>query len=91
VEFSAAHQYSIDPITPVLLSQEGWLFLTRPVLSHYLERRDAFEASASELFEVVASGKVRIDVNQRSALKDAADAQEALEARATSRSSILTL
>src|SRR5271165_3396462 len=37
-----------------------------------VERRDALEASANELFEVVASGKVRINVNQRIALKDAA-------------------
>jgi NADPH2:quinone reductase len=82
---------AIDPIAPVLLSQKGSLFLTRPVLFHYIERRDALEASASELFEVVASGKVRINVNQRFALKDAADAQKALEARATSGSTILTL
>ena len=82
---------AIDPIAPVLLSQKGSLFLTRPVLFHYIERRDALEASASELFEVVASGKVRINVNQRFALKDAADAHKALEACATSGSTILTL
>ena len=81
----------IDPIAPALLSQKGSLFLTRPVLFHYIERRDALEASANELFEVVASGKVRINVNQRFALKDAADAHKALEARATSGSTILTI
>jgi len=82
---------AIDPIAPVLLSQKGSLFLTRPVLYHCIERRDALEASASELFEVVASGKVRINVNRRFALKDAADAHKTLEARATSGSTILTL
>jgi hypothetical protein len=51
---------AIDPIAPVLLSQKGSLFLTRPVLFHYIERRDALEASASELFEVVPSGKVAL-------------------------------
>ena len=56
-----------------------------------VERRDALEASANELFEVVASGKVRINVNQRIALKDAAAAHRALEARATSGSTILTI
>src|SRR5438874_2375289 len=81
----------IDPIAPVLLSQKGSLFLTRPFLFHYIERRDALEASANELFEVVASGKVRINVNQRFALKDASDAHKALEARATSGSTILTI
>jgi NADPH2:quinone reductase len=44
-----------------------------------------------ELFEVVASGKVRINVNQRFALKDTADAHKALEARVTSGSTILTI
>jgi NADPH:quinone reductase-like Zn-dependent oxidoreductase len=82
---------AIEPIAPVLLSQKGSLFLTRPILFHYIQRRDALEASAKELFEVVASGKVRINVNQRFALKDAADAHKALEARATSGSTILTI
>jgi NADPH2:quinone reductase len=81
----------IDPIAPVLLSQKGSLFLTRPILFHYIQRRDALEASANELFEVVASGKVRINVNQRFALKDAAEAHKALEARATSGSTVLTI
>ena len=82
---------AIDPIAPVLLSQKGSLFLTRPILFHYIERRDVLEASANELFEVVVSGKVRINVNQRFALKDAAHAHKALEARATSGSTILTI
>jgi NADPH2:quinone reductase len=81
----------IDPIAPVLLSQKGSLFLTRPILFHYIQQRDALEASANELFEVVASGKVRINVNQRFALKYAADAHKSLEARATSGSTILTI
>ena len=57
----------------------------------YIARREEPEASANELFEVVASGKVRIHVNQRFALKDAADAHKALEARATTGSTILTI
>ena len=81
----------VDPIAPVLLSQKGSLFLTRPLLLHYIAKRDELEASANELFEAVASGKVRINVNQRVALKDAADAHRALEARATTGSTILTI
>ena len=86
-----AYAGPIDPIAPVLLAQKGSLFLTRPFLFHYVERLDELEASANELFNVVASGKVRINVNQRFALKDAADAHKALEARATSGSTILTI
>jgi hypothetical protein len=81
----------IDPIAPVVLSQKGLLFLTRPFLFHYIEQREALETCANDLFDVVASGKVRINVNQRFALKDAADAHRALEARATSGSTILTI
>ena len=81
----------IDPMAPVLLAQKGSLFLTRPLLFHYIARREELEASASELFDVVASGKVRIQVNQRFSLKDAADAHKALEARATSGATVLTI
>ena len=57
----------------------------------WIERREDPEAATNELFNVVASGKVRINVNQRFALQDAAEAHKALEARATSGSTILTI
>jgi NADPH2:quinone reductase len=54
--------------------------------------QESFDAKTSnELFNVVASGKVRVKVNQRFAPKDAADAHKALEARTTSGSAILTI
>ena len=69
---------AIDPIAPVLLSQKGFGFSDAPSsLPLHRATRCAPEASASELLEVVASGKVRINVNQRFALKDAADAHKA--------------
>jgi NADPH:quinone reductase-like Zn-dependent oxidoreductase len=73
------------------IDEKGSLFLTRPILFHYMQRCDALEASANELIEAVASGKVHINFNQRIALKDAADARKALEAHATSGSTILTI
>jgi NADPH:quinone reductase len=79
----------VDPIAPVLLSQKGSLYLTRPILFHYIQARDALEACANELFRAVASERLHINVNQRFALKDAADAHRALEARATSGSTVL--
>lgn len=82
---------AIEPFAPVLLSQKGSLFLTRPSLFHYIETREELEASANELFAMVASGKVKINVNQRFALKSAAEAHRALEARATTGSKILTI
>jgi NADPH2:quinone reductase len=80
-----------DPIAPGVLQQKGSLFLTRPTISNYTASRAELEQAAGELFDVVASGKVKIELNQRFPLRDAADAQRALEARKTSGSTVLTI
>ncbi|HYX46254.1 MAG TPA: quinone oxidoreductase [Sphingomicrobium sp.] len=80
-----------DPIPPNLLAQKGSLYLTRPTLFHYIATREQLEQSANQLFDVVASGKVKIEVQQRFALKDAAEAHRQLEARKTTGSTILTV
>ena len=80
-----------DPMSPNLLAQKGSLFLTRPTLFNYTASRHELETAANELFDVVASGKVKIEVKQRFALRDAAEAHRALEARQTSGSTILTI
>ena len=74
-----------DPIAPGLLAQKGSLYLTRPTLFHYIATREQLEQSAGELFDMVGSGKVKIEVKQRFALKDAAEAHRQLEARKTTR------
>jgi NADPH2:quinone reductase len=81
----------VDPFPATLLAQKGSLFLTRPTLYDYVIKREELERSAAELFDVVASGKVRIEVKQRFALRDAAQAHRALEARKTSGSTVLTV
>ena len=81
----------VEPISPLVLSQKGSLFLTRPTLFHYIATREELEQAAADLFDVVASGKVKIEINQRFALKDAADAHRALEARKTKGSTVLTV
>src|SRR5947209_3271020 len=81
----------VDPFSPLLLSQKGSLFLTRPTLYHYIATREELERAARELFDVVTSGKVKIEVNQRFSLKDAAEAHRALESRKTKGSTILTI
>jgi NADPH2:quinone reductase len=82
---------AIEPIPPTILAQKGSLFLTRPTLFHYIASRAELEASAAELFALVAAGKVQVEVKQRFALEQAADAHRALEARATTGSTILTV
>ncbi|HET7606663.1 MAG TPA: quinone oxidoreductase [Sphingomicrobium sp.] len=80
-----------EPIPPNLLAQKGSLYLTRPTLFHYIATREQLEQSAGELFEMVSNGKVKIEVKQRFALKDAAEAHRQLEARKTTGSTILTI
>src|SRR3954454_5093290 len=81
----------VEPFSPLVLSQKGSLYLTRPTLFHYVASREQLENSARELFEVVAKGKVKIEVQQRFALADAADAHRALQGRKTTGSTILTV
>jgi NADPH2:quinone reductase len=80
-----------EPIAPGLLAQKGSLYLTRPTLFHYIATREQLGQSANELFDMVSSGKVKVEVQQRFALKDAAEAHRALQARRTTGSTILTI
>jgi NADPH2:quinone reductase len=85
---------SSGPIPPMdlsLLSQKGSLLITRPTLGTFIATRAQLEQSAADLFAAVASGKVRIHVNQTYALKDAAQAHRDLEARKTTGSTVLTV
>ena len=72
-----------------LLSQKGSLFATRPSLPHYTATRKDLVATANDLFEAVADGKVKVAVNQTYALADAAKAHRDLESRMTTGSTVL--
>jgi len=80
---------AVPPFDINLLQQKGSLFLTRPTLVTYNAKAEALADSAKALFEMVTSGKVKIEVNQRYPLKDAAQAHRDLEARKTTGSTIL--
>jgi NADPH2:quinone reductase len=80
------------PVPPFSLSElasRGGLFITRPALFNYAGKRPDLEAMAADLFQMVSSGKVKIDIRQRYPLADAAQAHVDLEARKTTGSSIL--
>ncbi|KAB2686383.1 quinone oxidoreductase family protein [Brucella pseudogrignonensis] len=79
----------IPPFDLNLLAQKGSLFATRPTLFNYVAKRAELEKTANELFDVVASGAVKIEINQTYALKDVRKAHEDLEARKTTGASIL--
>ena len=74
-----------------LLAAKGSLYVTRPTLMTYTAQREDLEASAKELFDVVKSKKVKIEINQTCALKDAAQAHRDLEGRKTTGSTVFTL
>ena len=79
----------VPPFDPGLLSAKGSLFLTRPTLMTYTAERDALLEHARDLFEVVGSGAVKIEIQQTYPLSEAARAHQDLEARKTTGSTIL--
>jgi NADPH2:quinone reductase len=79
----------IPPVDLGILSQKGSLYVTRPTLMTYTAERAELLAAAKELFEVVQSGAVRILINQRFPLREAAEAHRALERRQTTGSTLL--
>jgi NADPH:quinone reductase len=79
----------VPAFEPALLAGKGSLFFTRPTLMTYTAKRDDLEKMAADLFGVVSSGKVKIEVHQTYPLKDAARAHRDLEARKTTGSTLL--
>ncbi|TNE59739.1 MAG: quinone oxidoreductase [Alphaproteobacteria bacterium] len=74
------------PVTDVnlgILAQKGSLYVTRPTLFHYIASQEDFETCTRELFEVVGSGKVKVEIGQRYKLDDVAQAHADLEGRNT--------
>jgi NADPH:quinone reductase len=72
-----------------ILAQKGSLFVTRPTLAGYADTPERLQMMADELFAMIESGQLRVEISQRYALKDAAAAQAALSARQTTGSTIL--
>lgn len=85
---------SSGPVTGVnlgILNQKGSLFATRPSLQGYITNREELTEASNELFSLIASGVINVDVaeGQKFALTDAQKAHETLESRATQGSSLL--
>jgi NADPH:quinone reductase len=72
-----------------ILSTKGSLYLTRPTLATYVADDADLQANASELFDMVKSGKVKIEVNQRYPLSEVVQAHRDLAARKTTGSTVL--
>lgn len=81
----------IEGFNPQLLAMKGSLYLTRPALADYIADPAEKDALAGELFDHVASGRIKIEINQRYELQDAAAAHRDLEARQTTGSSVFII
>ena len=79
----------VPPFELALLNQYGSLYVTRPSLGAYIATREELERAAEALFDVVASGAVKINLNQTYDLRDAAQAHRDLEDRKTTGTTVL--
>jgi len=73
----------VPPVSPLTLSSNGSLFLTRPTLFDHISTRQELDRRADDLFGWIASGDLHVRVGEHFALRDAADAHRAIEGRAT--------
>jgi NADPH2:quinone reductase len=73
----------VPEVAPLVLSQNGSLFLTRPTLADYVSTREELTGRTSDLFSWIAEGRLNVTIGDRYALGDAAEAHTALESRAT--------
>ncbi len=80
---------AVAPVNIGILAQKGSLFLTRPTLVNYTSTREDLLTATRELFAVVKKGAVKITINQRYPLREAAQAHRDLEARKTTGSTVL--
>src|SRR5206468_3028815 len=81
----------VPPIDATQLAIKGSVYVTRPALADYIADPAEKHALANEVFGHVAAGRIRIEINQRYRLQDAAQAHRDLEARRTTGSSIFVI
>ncbi len=79
----------VPPIAPLVLARKGALYLTRPGLEPHIDTPEALDETVADLFDVIASGAVKIAAPKRYALADAAQTHRDLEARKTTGSVVL--
>lgn len=80
---------AVPDFAPGILSAKGSLYLTRPTLMHYTRTTEELQQTADDLFDVLAKGIVKVQVNQRFKLSEARAAHEALHSRQTTGATVL--
>ncbi|MFV0524509.1 MAG: quinone oxidoreductase family protein [Acidimicrobiales bacterium] len=79
----------VEPVAPLVLSQAGSLFLTRPTLYDHIRTREELEQRSAEVFRWMDEGRLSIRIGDRFALADTRKAHEAIEGRATTGKVVL--
>lgn len=79
----------VEGVNIGILNQKGSLFVTRPSLNGYADTRERLEMMAGDLFAMLESGKLEVDIAQRYPLDEVGKAQDALQQRRTTASTIL--
>lgn len=80
---------AIPPFDPAILSQKGSLYLTRPTLMHHIDDVSSYQANAKVLLSAIVDGILKVHVDKRYALAEAAQAHRDLESRNTSGALVL--
>jgi NADPH2:quinone reductase len=80
---------AVDGVNLGILAAKGSLYVTRPTLGTYANNAENLQTMADELFGMIISGQLKVDINQRYPLADAAKAQIELSARRTTGSTVL--
>jgi NADPH2:quinone reductase len=73
----------VAPFDPIILAQKGSLFLTRPSLAHYIATREELEQRATDVFSMIASGRLKLHIGHVYKLAEAQQAHRDLEGRKT--------
>lgn len=73
----------VPPFDPIKLAQKGSLFLTRPSLAHYIASREELEQRSSDIFSLIASGKLKLRISRAYKLEESQQAHRDLEGRKT--------
>lgn len=79
----------VPPLDPLRLSRGGSLYVTRPTLFDYVAKTEELDDSAAALFDMIGSGRIKIDIGQTFALDEIQQAHEALEGRGTTGSTVI--
>jgi NADPH2:quinone reductase len=82
---------AVLPLDPIVLSQKGSLYLTRPTLTHYAVTPEELQNRAQAVFQMIEAGTLKLRIEHRYPLKEAQQAHRDLEGRKTTGKLLLLM